>query len=236
MKSSIKNFISAFLGAIIFSIPAIILYQFGYLSSAFFMLLAYGAVLFYKKSGGTDILNKKYIIWLISIVTVTIICLGLFPYLISITQDIKLKSLLNSSDFMSGLTSDYIYSLIFTFAGTWVVINTEKKKVPSNEEENIQKVIDIYHKYNALSKENSISELKIVKEIDMPNKYAYFTKLEKQGIIVSPFIKSYLDEEAITNKEKAKKNSFKNLFVAAIINTIILLITITIVLIMLAAS
>lgn len=59
MKSSIKNFISAFLGAIIFSIPAIILYQFGYLSSAFFMLLAYGAVLFYKKSGGTDILNKK---------------------------------------------------------------------------------------------------------------------------------------------------------------------------------
>ena len=236
MKSSIKNFISAFLGAIIFSIPAIILYQFGYLSSAFFMLLAYGAVLFYKKSGGTDILNKKYIIWLISIVTVTIICLGLFPYLISITQDIKLKSLLNSSDFMSGLTSDYIYSLIFTIAGTWVVINTEKKKVPSNEEENMQKVIDIYHKYNALSKENSISELKIVKEIDIQNKYAYFASLEKRGIIVSPFIKSYLDEEAITNKEKAKKNSFKNLFVAAIINTIILLITITIVLIMLAAS
>lgn len=88
MKNNVKNFINAFLGAIIFSIPAIILYMIGYLSSAFFMLLAYGAVLFYKKSGGTDILNKKYIIWLISIVTVTIICLGLFPYLISITQDI----------------------------------------------------------------------------------------------------------------------------------------------------
>ena len=235
MKNNVKNFINAFLGAIIFSIPAIILYMIGYLSSAFFMLLAYGAVLFYKKSGGTDILNKQYIIWLISIVTVTIICLGLFPYLISITQDIKLKSLLNSSDFMSGLTSDYIYSLIFTIAGTWVVINTEKKKVPSNEEENMQKVIDIYHKYNALSKENSISEPKIVKEIDMPNKYAYFTKLEKQGIIVSPFIKSYLDEEAITDKKKARKNIIKNLL-AAVINTIILLITITIVLIMLAAS
>ena len=236
MKNNVKNFINAFLGAIIFSIPAIILYMIGYLSSAFFMLLAYGAVLFYKKSGGTDILNKKYIIWLISIVTVTIICLGLFPYLISITQDIKLKSLLNSSDFMYGLTSDYIYSLIFTIAGTWVVINTEKKKVPSNEEENMQKVIEIYHKYNALSKENSVSEIKIAKEIDIQNKYAYFASLEKRGIIVSPFIKSYLDEEAITNKEKAKKNSFKNLFVAAIINTIILLITITIVLIMLAAS
>ena len=236
MKSSIKNFISAFLGAIIFSIPAIILYQFGYLSSAFFMLLAYGAVLFYKKSGGTDILNKKYIIWLISIVTVTIICLGLFPYLISITQDIKLKSLLNSSDFMSGLTSDYIYSLIFTITGAWTIIKTESKKIPFNEEENMQKVIEIYHKYNALSKENSISEIKIAKEIDIQNKYAYFASLEKRGIIVSPFIKSYLDEEAITNKEKAKKNSFKNLFVAAIINTIILLITITIVLIMLAAS
>ena len=235
MKNNVKNFINAFLGAIIFSIPAIILYMIGYLSSAFFMLLAYGAVLFYKKSGGTDILNKKYIIWLISIVTVTIICLGLFPYLISITQDIKLKSLLNSSDFMYGLTSDYIYSLIFTIAGTWVVINTEKKKVPSNEEENMQKVIDIYHKYNALSKENSISELKIVKEIDIPNKYAYFTKLEKQGIIVSPFIKSYLDEEAITDKKKARKNIIKNLL-AAVINTIIFLITITIVLIMLAAS
>lgn len=235
MKSSIKNFISAFFGAIIFSIPAIILYQFGYLSSAFFMLLAYGAVLFYKKSGDTDILNKKYIIWLISIVTVTIICLGLFPYLISITQDIKLKSLLNSSDFMSGLTSDYIYSLIFTIAGTWVVINTEKKKAPSNEEENMQKVIDIYHKYNALSKENSISELKIVKEIDIPNKYAYFTKLEKQGIIVSPFIKSYLDEEAITDKKKARKNIIKNLL-AAVINTIIFLIIFTIILVIIFAE
>lgn len=235
MKSNIKNFISAFLGAIIFSIPAIILYQFGYLSSAFFMLLAYGAVLFYKKSGDTDILNKKYIIWLISIVTVTIICLGLFPYLISITQDIKLKSLLNSSDFMSGLTSDYIYSLIFTIAGTWVVINTEKKKAPSNEEENMQKVIDIYHKYNALSKENSISELKIVKEIDIPSKYAYFTKLEKQGIIVSPFIKSYLDEEAITDKKKARKNIIKNLL-AAVINTIIFLIIFTIILVIIFAE
>mgnify|MGYP004452497357 FL=1 len=235
MKSSIKNFISAFFGAIIFSIPAIILYQFGYLSSAFFMLLAYGAVLFYKKSGDTDILNKKYIIWLISIVTVTIICLGLFPYLISITQDIKLKSLLNSSDFMSGLTSDYIYSLIFTIAGTWVVINTEKKKAPSNEEENMQKVIDIYHKYNALSKENSISELKIVKEIDIPSKYAYFTKLEKQGIIVSPFIKSYLDEEAITDKKKARKNIIKNLL-AAVINTIIFLIIFTIILVIIFAE
>lgn len=235
MKSNIKNFISAFFGAIIFSIPAIILYQFGYLSSAFFMLLAYGAVLFYKKAGGTDILNKKYIIWLISIVTVSIICLGLFPYLISITQDIKLKSLLNSSDFISGLTSDYIYSLIFTIAGTWAVINTEKKKVPSNEEENLQKVIDIYYKYNALSKENSISELKIVKEIDIPNKYAYFTKLEKQGIIVSPFIKSYLDEEAITNKKKARKNIIKNLL-AAVINTIIFLIIFTIILVIIFAE
>lgn len=100
----------------------------------------------------------------------------------------------------------------------------------------MQKVIEIYHKYNALSKENSVSEIKIAKEIDIQNKYAYFASLEKRGIIVSSFIKSYLDEEAITNKEKAKKNSFKNLSVAAIINTIILLITITIVLIMLAAS
>ena len=72
MKSSIKNFISAFLGAIIFSIPAIILYQFGYLSSAFFMLLAYGAVLFYKKSGGTDILNKKYINNIIAAINIII--------------------------------------------------------------------------------------------------------------------------------------------------------------------
>ena len=75
----------------------------------------------------------------------------------------------------------------------------------------MQKVIEIYHKYNALSKENSVSEIKIAKEIDIQNKYAYFASLEKRGIIVSPFIKSYLDEEAITNKEKAKKKT-KQLF------------------------
>lgn len=236
MKNNVKNFISAFLGGIIFSIPAIILYQFGYLSSVFFMLVPYGATLFYKKSSGQDIINKKYIIWITALISTTIISFILFPYLISITQDIKLKSLLNSPKFMTSLTSDYLYSLIFTITGAWTIIKTESKKIPFNEEENMQKVIEIYHKYNALSKENSVSEIKIAKEIDIQNKYAYFASLEKRGIIVSPFIKSYLDEEAITNKEKAKKNSFKNLFVAAIINTIILLITITIVLIMLAAS
>lgn len=80
-----------------------------------------------------------------------------------------------------------------------------KQENTINEEENMQKVIEIYHKYNALSKENSVSEIKIAKEIDIQNKYAYFASLEKRGIIVSPFIKSYLDEEAITNKEKAKR-------------------------------
>lgn len=235
MKSSIKNFISTFLGAIIFSIPAIILYQFGYLSSVFFMLVPYGATLFYKKSSGQDIINKKYIIWITALISTTIISFILFPYLISITQDIKLKSLLNSPKFMTSLTSDYLYSLIFTITGAWTIIKTESKKIPFNEEENMQKVIEIYHKYNALSKENSISEIKIAKEIDIQNKYAYFASLEKRGIIVSPFIKSYLDEEAITDKKKARKNIIKNLL-AAIINTIILLITITIVLIMLAAS
>ena len=231
-----KNFINAFIGALIFSIPAIILYMIGYLSSVFFMLVPYGAILFYKKSSGQDIINKKYIIWITALISTTIISFILFPYLISITQDIKLRSLLNSPKFMTSLTSDYLYSLIFTITGAWTIIKTESKKIPFNEEENMQKVIEIYHKYNALSKENSVSEIKIAKEIDIQNKYAYFASLEKRGIIVSPFIKSYLDEEAITNKEKAKKNRFKNLSVAVIINTIILLITITIVLIMLAAS
>ena len=60
MKNNVKNFINAFLGALIFSIPAIILYMIGYLSSVFFMLVPYGATLFYKKSSGQDIINKKY--------------------------------------------------------------------------------------------------------------------------------------------------------------------------------
>lgn len=59
MKNNVKNFISAFVGALIFSIPAIILYMIGYLSSVFFMLVPYGATLFYKKSSGQDIINKN---------------------------------------------------------------------------------------------------------------------------------------------------------------------------------
>lgn len=235
MKNNVKNFISAFVGALIFSIPAIILYMIGYLSSVFFMLVPYGATLFYKKSSGQDIINKKYIIWITALISTTIISFILFPYLISITQDIKLKSLLNSPKFMTGLTSDYLYSLIFTITGAWTIIKTESKKIPFNEEENMQKVIEIYHKYNALSKENSVSEIKIAKEIDMPNKYAYFASLEKRGIIVSPFIKSYLDEEAITDKKKARKNIIKNLL-AAVINTIIFLIIFTIILVIIFAE
>ena len=137
MKNNVKNFINAFLGALIFSIPAIILYMIGYLSSVFFMLVPYGATLFYKKSSGQDIINKKYIIWITALISTTIISFILFPYLISITQDIKLKSLLNSPKFMTSLTSDYLYSLIFTITGAWTIIKTESKKIPFNEEENM---------------------------------------------------------------------------------------------------
>ena len=73
MKNNVKNFINAFLGALIFSIPAIILYMIGYLSSVFFMLVPYGATLFYKKSSGQDIINKKYIIWITALISTTII-------------------------------------------------------------------------------------------------------------------------------------------------------------------
>lgn len=234
MKNSVKSLFSALFGAILFSIPSIIIYQFGYLSSGFFMLIAYGAVLFYRKSG-EDVLNRKYIIWLITLAVTTIICLGLFPYLISVTEDIKLKALFNSSSFMAGLAHDYIYSLIFAIVGVWAAISTEKRKVPVNEDESLQKVIDIYHKYNALSKENSVSEIKIFKELDIPNKFAYFTKLEKMGIIVSPYIKSYLDEDAIKDKKKARKNIAKNLL-AAVINTFIFLIIFVFILVIVFAE
>ena len=39
MKNNVKNFINAFLGALIFSMPAIIVYMIGYISSVFFMLV-----------------------------------------------------------------------------------------------------------------------------------------------------------------------------------------------------
>lgn len=236
MKNNNKYYISALFGAIIFSIPSIIIYQFGYLSSGFFMLVAYGAVLFYKKSGGKDILSKKYIILLITLVVTTMICLGLFPYLISVTHDIKLKALLNSSSFMSGLIHDYIYSFIFALVGVWASISTEIRKLPVNNEECIQKIINIYHKYNALSKENSVSEIKIYKELDIPNKVAYFVELEKKGIIVSPFIKSYLDEKAINDKERAKRNARKNLLIAYLFNMAILIVIIVLVLIVIFAE
>lgn len=218
--------LSALVGALIFSIPWIFIYYLGYIASICAFIIGYGAYLFYKKVCEIDS-KSKYIIVTISVIVITFITFVVMPLMTAYMEGTSFTALYANDSFVTALVKDYIVSLIFTILGISSLlkkINEEAKTDNTlTEEEKIQKLKEIYQKYNALDKEHTISEITVLKELDFADKLSFLTKMEKKGIIVSPFKKSYFDEEALTNEDKAKANFKNNIMPGIIISIVIIL-------------
>ena len=238
-KNYLTGFIGALTGGIIFSLPWVLVYIYGRMMfSLLGALIGFGAYLFYKLFNGKIGKPTKWIIILCFLVSITIATFLIIPLMLSL-RDIGSFSfdyvdyLYSHDGFVSAILSDYFISVVFTLLGITGIITTVKVDT-SNElgeelidtsnltfEEKVKLVEDVYSKYDAFSKEKRVSEFKIMKELNIINKLAFFIEMEKEGVIVCPFIKSYMNKDVLNDREGAKKYYRKNVVLGIVIGIIV---------------
>lgn len=245
MNKKIKGIIGALLGALIFSIPWVIVYVYlNYILSILSLLIAYGSLLFYKLFGGVITKKTSVLITISSLLAITISTFLIMPILLIAKEgnglDLSyLEVLYASKEFTKAITHDYIISVIFTFLGIGGIIaninkvaytnkidtssaNSEEDITKAPLEEQIKYIKKIYEKYDAFSKEKAVPSNIIT--LDLSNKVSLFYKMKKLGYIaVSSFNKTYFDLDALDNPIKAKRNS-KSSTLKPILLTILLII------------
>lgn len=243
-----KGIIGSVLGAIIFSIPWILIYVYAnYILSILAAIIAYGSLLFYKKFGGEITKKTGVVITISSLLAITLATFVIIPLCLIAKEGYGLsfeyyQILFASGDFVSAIMQDYIISVIFTFLGISGVIasiNKEAYRINKDEkdneniayasfEEQVKYLESIYAKYDAFSKEKAIPSSILLSELNIKNKLKLIRNMESKGIIVSPFNKSYFDKSAVEDKTIAKKNRRKNIlfptFAGIVIGIISLLI------------
>ena len=244
-----KGIIGSILGAIIFSIPWILIYVYAnYILSILAAIIAYGSLLFYKKFGGEITKKTGVVITISSLLAITLATFVIIPLCLIAKEGYGLsfeyyQILFASGDFVSAIMQDYIISVIFTFLGISGVIASINKEAyrinkdgqDDNEniayapfEEQVKYLESVYAKYDAFSKEKAIPSSILLGELNIKNKLKLIKDMESKGIIVSPFNKSYFDKSAVEDKNIAKKNRRKNIllptFAGIIIGVIALLI------------
>ena len=233
MKNNyLSGIIGTLIGAILCSLPWILIYIYGgWILSVLAALVAFGAFKGYKMFGGKVTKHTWLIVAICSVVAITVATFVIIPFWLIAKEGygfsvFHFKFLYASGEFVTAIITDYIVSLVFTILGISGVVANIKKEGYLLDETVVDKPIDvavttfddkvkhlesIYAKYNAFSKETAVSEFKIMKELNVTNKLSFMMEMEKKGIIVAPFVKSYFDKEALTNPEKAKKNWRKSL-------------------------
>ncbi len=246
MNQKVKGIIGALLGALIFSIPWVIVYVYlNYILSILALLIAYGSLLFYKKFGGIITKKTSVLITISSLLAITVSTFLIMPILLIAKEgnglDLSyLEVLYASKEFTTALTHDYIISVIFTFLGIGGIIANINKEAYTNKidtsngnseeditkatlEEQIKYIEKIYEKYDAFSKETSVPSNIIT--LDLSNKVSLFYKMKKLGYIVtSSFNKTYFDKDALDNPVKAKRNVKNNTLKPALLTVLLVII------------
>lgn len=246
MNQKVKGIIGALLGALIFSIPWVIVYVYlNYILSILALLIAYGSLLFYKKFGGIITKKTSVLITISSLLAITVSTFLIMPILLIAKEgnglDLSyLEVLYASKEFTTALTHDYIISVIFTFLGIGGIIANINKEAYTNKidtsnanseeditkatlEEQIKYIEKIYEKYDAFSKEASVPSNIIT--LDLSNKVSLFYKMKKLGYIVtSSFNKTYFDKDALDNPVKAKRNAKNNTLKPALLTVLLVII------------
>lgn len=244
-----KGIIGSILGAIIFSIPWILIYVYAnYILSILSAIIAYGSLLFYKKFGGEITKKTSVVITISSLLAITLATFVIIPLCLIVKEGYGLsfeyyQHLFASGDFVSAIMHDYIISVIFTFLGISGVIagiNKEAYRINKDEkdneniayasfEEQVKYLESIYAKYDAFSKEKAIPSSILLSELNIKNKLKLIKNMELSGIIVSPFNKSYFDKSAVEDKTIAKKNRRKNILFPTFAGIIIGIIALSII-------
>lgn len=247
----LKGILGAFLGAILFGIPWVIVYVYGgYILSILALLIAFGSFKFYKLFGGKITKKTSLIIIIVSVLTVSILTLGVIPNMLLLKEGYSvslsnLKILYTDGKFMASLLKDYFISLIFTGLGiSGIIANINKEAYMKNNKDNDKyldsKTMDeqtielknIYGKFNAFNKDNAIPNSVLFNEINAINKKSILNKFINEGIIINYKGKTYFDTEAMNDIDiamsNAKKNKKKKIITTLVLTLIIILFSVII--------
>lgn len=247
----LKGTLGAFLGAILFGIPWVIVYVYGgYILSILALLIAFGSFKFYKLFGGKITKKTSLIIIIVSVLTVSILTLGVIPNMLLLKEGYSvslsnLKILYTDGKFMASLLKDYFISLIFTGLGiSGIIANINKEAYMKNNKDNDKyldsKTMDeqtielknIYGKFNAFNKDNAIPNSVLFNEMNAINKKSILNKFINEGIIINYKGKTYFDTEAMNDIDiamsNAKKNKKKKTITTLVLTLIIILFSVII--------
>ena len=224
MNKKVLSIIGAFLGGLIFSIPWVLVYVFGnYIMSILAFLIATGAYIFYKKFGGEVTKKTSITIGVISLIIVTFLVFIVLPLALMVSEGhgfnfAYLGVLYSDSKFVSAIISDYVVSVIFTLLGisrvvaainkdAYGVINDSEYLEEDDEEKVIKELKKVYDYYKAYDKKTAIPDSVLFSNIKVKNPNRLKSNYIKRGVIVlASANKTYFDEQAILNLEKASSN------------------------------
>ena len=134
MKNYVLGVIGSIIGALIATLPWILMYIYGEMMlSLLAILIAFGAFYGYKLFKGKIDKKLPIIISVVSIIAISIATLIIIPGALLIEAGVdanieNFKILYEDSEFFSAIMKDYVVSIIFTIIGiSGVVINLKKQ-------------------------------------------------------------------------------------------------------------
>ena len=230
-NNNLLGIIGGILGAIIGSIPWVLMYVYGgYILSILAFLIAICSLKGYQIFGGIKTKNTRYLIIIFSVIGVTIATFILIPILYNLKNGLGLsiesfKDLYINNNYLTSIIGDYIISLLFTLLGISGVIKSLKDETTTNNlnnytKDDIETITKVFKDKNALSKNNSITKWEFEKEIDL-NKYKdLIDNLKLQGVIIGSN-KLYLEEKSLSDPMYAnsvlRKEKNKKIFIVLLI-------------------
>ena len=248
--SYLKGIAGAIIGGIVGLIPWILVYVYGNMMlSALAIIIAACEFYGYKMLKGKIDKKLPLIILAVAIVLISVTVWFIIPailiskYGLAVNAD-TLKLLYSNSEFVSGLTRDFLISAVFTLLGAGAVSGNLKRQLKNGQKDNLTIDLDasivegrkaaidtvkpIFEKYEATSKEKTIMKEEVIAEIEDQSKAnQYFTVLKSAKIIKKYKGQYYYDESGEANKDlkTAKKTRMIAIIVIIVIALLLALIS-----------
>lgn len=135
MKNYILGVVGSIIGALIATLPWILMYIYGEMMlSLLAILIAFGAFYGYKLFKGKIDKKLPIIVSVVSIIAISIATLLIIPFALLMEANLEasfenLKILYENSEFFSAIMRDYVISVIFTIIGISGVVISLKKQL-----------------------------------------------------------------------------------------------------------
>ena len=140
MKKNVLAMIGAMLGGLVATLPWVLVYVYGNMMySILAIFVAMGALFGYQLFKGEINKNLPIKIMVVSLLSITIATLVIIPCLLLTHEGAAVtinnfKYLYSDSDFIGGIITDYIVSVLFTLLGISGVIKSIKNQVANNSD------------------------------------------------------------------------------------------------------